>query len=305
MPEHVVRQGDTLIISGVLSDANGDPVSGAGATYEFAAGPIGGGELIIDYAAADNDQTGASGIGAWSYEETPISDFPVGLYECYIRATYADDSVVTYPNDDYPGDGPILLRVTPKLPVAATVPLASTKEFEERLGVSLTGPEHKRAHALLMRASEIIRDFTGQTLSLVEGDVLATTGIWGSRLRLPGRPVSEVTAVTVDGVTLDTDTYYLEGSELVRGVGWGGPLAALSITYTHGYDALPNVVSQTAIEMVVRVWVNPGSVQSENIAGVQTAYNQQSTPAGLMLTDEEERRLTRLVATTAGDLQLR
>lgn len=305
MPEHIVRQGDTLLISGVLSDANGDPVNIAGASLDFAAGPIGGGDLIIDYAGADNDQTGASGIGAWSYEETPISDFPVGLYECYVRATFADDSVVTYPNDDFPGDGPILLRVTPKLPVAATVPLATTKEFEERTGLSLTGPEHKRAHALLLKASEIVRDHTGQTLSLVEDDELALTGVWGSRLLLPSRPINDVTEVLIDGVLLDTDRYYLEGSELVYGSGWGGPTASVAVTYSHGYATMPNVVSQIVLEMVVRVWFNPASVQSENVAGVQTTYNLQGVPAGLMLTEDEEDKLTQFVSAGMGSLQLR
>lgn len=302
MPEHVTRQGDTFQISGTLRDAEGNRVDISGATLEFGMAPIGGGALLIDFEAADNDQAAAGTEGDWSYEETPLSVFPADLYEGYVRVTFGDGTVQTFPNDDFPGDGPILVRITAELPVAETVPFATSADLEERLGIALTSAEHKRGHALLLSATGLVQAEAGQTLSFLAGDTLTRPGVWGPRLRLAQRPVIAVNSVSLDGTELDADGYYLDGAEIVRTSGWGGPQVSVAVDYDHGYNPLPEVLKTIALEAVVRVWVNPGAVLQETSGGQVVSYLQ---PGGLLLRDEERNAIRRLIGSQVGTLTLR
>jgi hypothetical protein len=85
----------------------------------------------------------------------------------------------------------------------------------------------------------------GQRIIQVVADmdtVIGTTERW---LRLPQWPVTAVSAVTLDGVTLAAgapgsglSTYRLVGNRLWRGQGWQtycGEPSTVGFTYTHGY----------------------------------------------------------------------
>lgn len=182
-------------------------------------------------------------------------------------------------------------------------------ELADRLGLTFTDEERDRADTLLQRASGVIRDETGQTIDLVTDDTYERVGTSDSRIPLPRRPVVSVASVTIDDVEISD--WYLAGSELVRGRrpsvedlvggwasggrGFGSEARTLTIVYTHGYAAIPQTVKSIAIEMAVRVWVNPGSVVQETIAGTGSTYAPYSAPPrGLMLTDSERAALRRL-----------
>lgn len=184
---------------------------------------------------------------------------------------------------------------------------ATNADLGARLGLTLTGPEATRADTLLALASGIIQQKTKQTISLVTGEVYTRPGSYDSRLRLPQRPVVSVASVVLDGVTMDPTSYFLDGSELVRRnwssviqdssfglpfAAWGYAWSTLVITYTHGYAVIPELVKAICMEMVSRVWVNPGSVIQEGIAGTQTTYAPYSAPPrGLLLTEDEKKEL--------------
>lgn len=298
MAEFVIRQGDTASpIASVLRDANLDPVDITGAAITFRMQEIGAPSVHID-AAANNDQTGLSGVGAVSYDWQPGDTDEPGLYEGVFRATFGDGSVQSFPNGGY-----VLIRVTADLPKAASAPFASTSELEDRLGVTLTADEHARAHRLLLAATEQIRNATGQTISLTTDAQLVSPGTYGARLRLPQRPVVAVDpTILLDGVEVASATWYLEGDELVRVGGWGGPASAIDVLYTHGYDVIPAVIKQVTLEMVVRVWVNPGSVTQEGYGVEQVSY---PASPGLMMTDAERTAVLRAVGRAAGSVVLR
>jgi hypothetical protein len=198
---------------------------------------------------------------------------------------------------------------------------ATAAELGDRLGLTLTNAEITRANALLTLASGLIQDGTKQTISLVTGEVFTRKGDYPNRIRLPQRPVVSVASVTLDGVALVAGTdFYLDGDELVRmnalpqasfglpNSGWGYPWKDIVVTYTHGYAtiAIPTLVKTVCMEMVTRVWVNPGSVIQEAVAGTQVTYAPYSAPPrGLLLTKAEKAELNELLRRRAGSIGLR
>lgn len=204
-----------------------------------------------------------------------------------------------------------------------TVQFATNAELAVRLGLTFTQAEQTRADTLLQLASGLIQDETKQTIALVSNDNLTLPSTFEDRVRLPERPVVSVASVSIDGVALQSPLeYYLEADSLVRANwsmlaerhffasagGWGGPLRALSIVYTHGYSVIPPVVKAVCMEAVVRVWVNPGAVIEERVGNVMTMYSMRSgteTPTGLLLTDGEVKKLNDTLRRQSGTVGLR
>lgn len=214
---------------------------------------------------------------------------------------------------------------------------ATNADFAARLGLTLTAPEQARADTLLQLASAMIQDATGkaenrQTIELVTDDVLLMPGTTDEMIKLPQRPVGSVTSVTLDGLPLTEGTYwYASGNTIVRipsnavvlsggmifnfpfgagypyGSGFGWPAQTLAITYTHGYAPadIPQSLKAICMEMVVRVWVNPGAVIEERVGNMSTMYSMRSgteIPGGLLLTDVESRLIRRMFGRTAGSV---
>ena len=202
---------------------------------------------------------------------------------------------------------------------------ATADDFAARIGLTLTTDEQTRATTLLTLASDLIRLETKQTIDLVTNDALTIRSTYSERLRLPERPVVSVASVTLTpqggtATTIGSDTYYLEGDELVRSAfplryqqffanwtrGWLGPLWTLTVTYTHGFATIPAVVKATTLEMVVRVWANPNSVARETVAGVSTVFdNMRYSPTGLLMTDAEKAAVNDVIRRNSGSITLR
>lgn len=183
---------------------------------------------------------------------------------------------------------------------------ATAAELAARLGVSFSAEEETRADSLLTLASGLIQREARQDIGLVEDDVFATRATREQSILLPERPVVSVSSVTVGGSGV-TD-WYLDGDELVRrsgwevslnGIegtaGWGSRNVPLVVTYTHGYNPVPDAIKAVCLEAVTRVWVNPGSVMSERYGSEQVAYLTQGTPTGLLLTPDERRAVKNVV----------
>lgn len=195
---------------------------------------------------------------------------------------------------------------------------ATHADLANRLGVDFTASEQTDATALIALAQALIQDEAGQNIELVEGDTLTRPGSWDDRLRLPERPVVSVTSVSVDGTALTASEWYLDGDELVRprsiatsdtfargGRGWGGPAVDVVVVYDHGHETIPGVVKAVCLEMCVRVWTNPGSVQAENYGSEQVMYGDYRSRPGLMLTDGELKAIQRSIRRNAGSTVLR
>jgi len=305
-----IAQGDTTSpLATTLLDKNDDPVDLAGATVTLQLYDLEGGTSSVVSDDDANAQVGDGSDGSMgnvSYDWNDGETEDAGYYLASFLVTFAGGDTQTYPND-----APFLVAITPDGSRTYDA-LATTTDLETRLGVEFTATEHVRAKRLLELASGLIRAATGQTISLVESDVLTRRGS-GATLRLPQRPVGDVESVTIDGVTIDPAGYYLLGDELVRaswgGSGFGSNLFGyanqeLVVTYSHGYESVPDEVKAICLEMVVRVWTNPASVVSSSVGQVQTTYTVTGTN-GLLLTDAERDALNELTGRSLGTISLR
>lgn len=125
----------------------------------------------------------------------------------------------------------------------------------------------------------------GQRIVQVAGDVDQVVGTTGQWLRLPQWPVTAVSAVTLDGVTLIAGapgsgalTYRLVGNRLYRGCGWQtycGEPSTVGFTYTHGYatgDQRLQLGRGSVLSLGRGLFENPSGATSEKIDDYAIAY---------------------------------
>lgn len=311
-PDFYIAQGDTdSALIDTLQDANGDPVDIQGASIVLQLFPADGGASSVVAGTANNDQVGDGSDGSkgqvsydWQASETDDAGDYFGTWV----VTFGGGGIQTYPNT-----GPFRLQITPDTAAVGDA-FATPRDLEDRLGVQFTADEYRRARGILQQASDLIRGEMDQHISLVEDDVLTRTGIRQGSFRLPERPVVEVSSITLNGETLDAGGYYVENNYLNRvGTGqntfgafggFGSPTDTLVITYTHGYEDVPDAVKAICLNIAARAWVNPGAVVAQSIGSVQTTFSV-APVAGMELMDSERQALTRALGTGVGSVALR
>jgi hypothetical protein len=120
----------------------------------------------------------------------------------------------------------------------------------------------------LLVASAAIRDAAGSAISEQTATVVLNAPN-GKLLSLPG-PVTEVTAVTVDGDALDEDEYEVLPNGLWRGCGWGYAPVPVSVTYVFGLAAVPDDIADLACQLAV-AWLNHNDMGGGSTAGLTSA----------------------------------
>lgn len=186
--------------------------------------------------------------------------------------------------------------------------LATLDDLAVYLGRELDDlTENRQAEQALDLVSAAVRawcrrDFT-QTTS-----TRRLPGVWGPTLDLPDGPVTAVTAVVLDDTTI-TDWTWNDRSQLIRhgyltatdpdrggAAGghrgsWGGPQATVTVTYTHGYDPIPDDVRAAVLTATARSITNPVGVRSEGLGAYQVTYAGQAADLGAVVITDAERRL--------------
>lgn len=142
-------------------------------------------------------------------------------------------------------------------------PFATSADL--RIGRDLTAAEQSQADRLLADASALIRMTAGyQQITRVDNDVATLRGSGTSVLKLPQRPVRDVTAVA--GLT--AADWWWDGFDKLyrhRGCIWRGPV---TVTYSHGFDTddtAYQVAVSVACDAVKRVLTNPELTKQRSI----------------------------------------
>ncbi|WP_336630006.1 MULTISPECIES: hypothetical protein [unclassified Microbacterium] len=152
--------------------------------------------------------------------------------------------------------------------------LASSTDVSALLGRDLTSAEAAQVEALLTQASALFR--MASRRSFTAGESLVRLKVNGGEVRLPETPVVNVSAVTDDDGNPVPFTQF-QGTLTV-------PLLShrfVRVAYTHGSDAVPELVVSTVAGMVARVMsIDPkaksGVVQHQTTA---TPYSENDTYA--------------------------
>lgn len=138
------------------------------------------------------------------------------------------------------------------------------------------------APMVLDMASAIVRrearnDFSRRTTAVVLTPRLG----W---LTLPGRPVVSVDAVSVYAVPVDSAGWVLDGDRLrvIR-----TPYTPATVTYTHGYGAVPGDVRAVVLSAAGRVLTNPSDLRQESVGSVNVTYAAETIGAALAQADRD------------------
>ena len=190
--------------------------------------------------------------------------------------------------------------------------LAAPEDLESRLGRDLTVAEAARAEALLADASAMIRAFTSQDFSVVEGDQVTLRG-QGGTVRLPQRPVTAVTSVVAIGGDGAPDVTVIDwiwdGIDQIR-IGEGSFVINLPaiwwdddaypgtyrVTYSHGYEEVPADVVAVVCGMVMRTLTAPtmaGGVRSETVGPYSYQLDAAGTGISVMMSQADRDVLKR------------
>jgi hypothetical protein len=128
----------------------------------------------------------------------------------------------------------------------ALTPLATAADLAAR-GIISVFPQ---VDVFLAEASAAVREAAGSPISQTTSTVKLHVHPGTSWIRLPGQPVTAVTAVELDGEPL-TDGWSLVDGELHRPAGWAsaGP-TPVTVTYTHGLPVVPEDIVGLACSIV-------------------------------------------------------
>ncbi len=124
----------------------------------------------------------------------------------------------------------------------------------------------------ITEASEVIRNYCGQQIELVEDDAITLDVRAGqNRLFLPELPVVQVTSVVEDGETLtagsDEDYQLGEHGILYRvGQKWASGIQIVTITYDHGRATIPEDVVGVCTRAAARAY--QAGLKSHEVDGV-------------------------------------
>lgn len=167
--------------------------------------------------------------------------------------------------------------------------LVTAEELRVLLG--LTTIDTARANLVIAACTAVVQEAAeGQRLIAVAGDAHTMMGVTSCWLDLPQRPVTAVTAVTLDGTTqtlgtgLAANTYKWpgRGAKLWRNDGWQTywdvPSEA-GVTYSHGYaagDQNLELGRGACFGLSRGIYVNPDGVTSEKIDDYAVAYERAS-----------------------------
>ncbi len=166
-----------------------------------------------------------------------------------------------------------------------TLAFATVAELSDILHVEID-PEDAQANQALIDATAMVRSYTRQTLSFVEGDEVTIDGHYNRDLALPEMPIIDVTQVVEinpwsneDETTLDTTDYRWSEAVLHRlSRTFSDGFQNVRVTYDHGYDPLPDDLRAATLQIAARLYSSNASsagstlggplrVQSETIGG--------------------------------------
>jgi hypothetical protein len=127
------------------------------------------------------------------------------------------------------------------------------------------------ADLALASASAVIRRWTRQTITRVTDDEVQLRVIDCAELVLPQRPVVSVSEVKVNALVLND--WVLSGDRLLRTGGWRylpgtstyPDPGIVQVTYTHGWEDIPDEVRAVCLDLAASTVSNPGMLRQESI----------------------------------------
>ena len=152
---------------------------------------------------------------------------------------------------------------------------ATIEDIEDFLQVSIESPHHIfSATRALEEATAAIRNWCRQFISVVDDEEITIDTYGGTRIFLPELPVMSVSAVIENGITLTPgDDYALGQHGILHRIGraWPVGIQTVTITYSHGYDPIPDDVIAIATRASSRAYqAGLRAADSDGVLGVSS-----------------------------------
>lgn len=151
------------------------------------------------------------------------------------------------------------------------LPLATVGELETHLQRPMDPDVALQA---LQLASGAVRAFCKWDVSRTPADTLQAEGNATMVLTLPTLHLNAVSAVRVNGVSIDITSPALSWSrrgQLYRPFGWA-KFAQIDVDCDHGYDPVPDLVKMCVLDMAARQGSNPQGLASATVGSVSQTY---------------------------------
>lgn len=150
------------------------------------------------------------------------------------------------------------------------------------------------ADLALASASAVIRRWTRQTITHVVDDVAQLRIIDCDQLVLPQRPVELVSQVMVNALVLND--WVLSGDRLLRTGGWRylpgtssyPDPGIVEVTYTHGWDEIPDDVRGICLDLASATLSNPAMLRQESIDDYSRTFAAESLGLGVLSDTHKE-----------------
>lgn len=194
------------------------------------------------------------------------------------------------------------------------LPLVVDTDVTSRLGRSLSGSEGLRLPGLIADASAKVRNFTGQEITQRESTDRIRVTARDGHIRLPQYPVSAVASVTSVESSAGIP-FFWDGISLW---GWGrypqsnieAPFynrsrrhgIVVDVTYTHGYDTVPDDIVGVVCNIVTRAIgavPDQSGITNESFEGYSYTLGAAAAAGGLGLLPAEREILSSYMAPNA------
>lgn len=155
---------------------------------------------------------------------------------------------------------------------------ATADDLEVFLGQSM---DSVRAELLLGLASEAVLNTAPVPIVATADDEATLDGTGATMLLLPAWPVTDVQAVTIDGAPVADFTWTRSG-ELRRVSSWPRG-SRVVVTYSHGFDPIPEGIKLATLQAAARLAGNPQSLGQFSGDGAAMNFN---SHVGTLTVDE-------------------
>ncbi len=178
---------------------------------------------------------------------------------------------------------------------------ATVADLATYLQRDLSGADWATAAQALDIATAAIQSYTRQAIEAVANDAVRLRGTWANEVVLPQRPVTAVSSVSVTEpfaaarTVAAGDYVWRQGGLLLsRAPGhWGGPAAEVSVTYSHGFAAIPDDIRGVCLTAAARLMANPEAIRSEQVGNYSVTHGGAGGDLIGTLAQSEQRDLNR------------
>lgn len=135
-------------------------------------------------------------------------------------------------------------------------------------------PDDASAIQAITDATAVIKAYTNQMLNQVTDDVETFDCVIGRKIYLKQLPVTSITSVVEDGVTLIEGVDYKLGNHGVLhrvNALWAYGVQNIVVTYTHGYAVIPDIARIVCMRIASRVYqAGRRSAETSGVPGVSS-----------------------------------